>query len=175
MSISIWLQYLLPFLLVLSLAVPAALRQVWLLFFMVLTCGVLWIALLSTKKVKSYNTFFVLFSILTAWGYFEGIAVILLSATICLNLAAWNIANFRAALAQVDRVDNLRQMESARLKRLGLTLAAVFLLTLIPTLVQIKLSFLLIAVLILSSVILLGRMLIGLQPEKDDLEKPESR
>jgi len=173
MSLTMLLQFLLPALLALVLGVPAAFEQAWLLVFLVAVGTLIWAALLAAKKGYFNSVFFILFSIFIIWAYFEGVPLIALIAAICLNLAAWNTANFRSALAQVDRADNLHQMESARLKRLGLTLAAAFFLTLIPTLVQIKFSFLLIAILITLTVVLLGRALAALHTDQNKQDKTD--
>lgn len=173
MSLTMLLQFLLPALLAFVLGVPAAFEQAWLLVLLVAVGTLIWTALLAAKKGYFNSVFFILFSIFIIWAYFEGVPLIVLITAICLNLAAWNIANFRSALAQVDRADNLRQMESARLKRLGLTLAAAFLLALIPTLVQIKFSFLLTAILITLTVVLLGRALTALHTDQNKQDKTD--
>jgi len=110
MSLTTLLQFLLPALLALVLGVPAAFEQAWLLVFLVAVGTLIWAAHLAAKKGYFNSVFFILFSIFIIWAYFEGVLLIALIAAICLNLAAWNIANFRSALAQVDRADNLRQM-----------------------------------------------------------------
>ena len=173
MSMTRWLQFVLLALLMLTLGLPSALNGHWNTLWFVVFFGVLWAVLLAFKKYFANNTLFIFFIALVVLGYFEGLPLVVLSAAVCFNLAVWNVANFRSALSQADLVINLRQIETARLARLGFTLAGGFVLTLIPILVQIKLGFLVIALIAILAVVLLGRGLVKLRAEEDEENQPK--
>lgn len=173
MSLTRWLQFVLLALLMLTLGLPSALNGHWNTVWFVVFFGVLWAVLLAFKKYFANNTLFIFFIALVVLGYFEGLPLVVLSAAVCFNLAAWNVANFRSALSQADLVINLRQMETTRLTRLGVTLAGGFLLSLIPILIQIELAFLVIVIVAVAAIALLGRGLVKLRAAEEEESQPK--
>lgn len=124
--------------------------------------GVMWLA--ADVKIASQGTlFFLTFVMLAVVASLNDIPVPLILLALSADLAAWDVARFRARLTGQVEPDILAIMEGRHLRILMITICAGFLVALLPTFVHLSLPFVIVCLLLLLTLLALRQSIRSLR------------
>jgi len=139
----------------------------FLLLFSILLAAI-WCATIVFGKPDLDLVFFVAFLALISIGIFNRMPFVWLTLTVCLDIAAWNLAEFNRRLQKYEHIHNARKLENQHLKQLGIPLGIGFALSILPSFVKMEISFLAMVILVIGAVVLVGLGIRGLQEKVEE-------
>lgn len=128
--------------------------------------GVMWLA--ADMRIASQGTFFFLaFVALAVIASLSDIPVPIILLALSADLAAWDVARFRARLTGQVEPDILTIMEERHLRVLAVTICAGFLVALLPVFVHLSLPFVTVCLLLLLALLALRQSMRSLRAEEE--------
>jgi len=131
-----------------------------------LIAGIFWLSLEIRERQSFPTTFFLLFVGLVVVGALNRVMVLLLLAGLCAAIAAWDLSRFIARTRDKVEAEMKAVLEARHLQKLLVVTGLGFVIALPPTVVNLSLNFLTLAVLTLVMLLMLRASLLYLR--RDD-------
>ncbi len=129
--------------------------------------GAAWLVLDVRMAFRFDSAFFLAFVALAILGSLLGASAPLVLLGVSTDLAAWDIARFRARIAGEAEGEAAALLETKHLRKLAVTAGVGFVIALLPVLIQISINFVALLLIILLIMILLRRSMLSLRPNRD--------
>ena len=131
----------------------------------ILGVGLLWFILEAEQRRSLPAAFFMFFIAVTVWGGLHHFPALVMLLGLSCDLAAWDLARFRLRVTAAGQGEIPPALEARHLRQLTLTAVAGFGLALLPLVVSLSINFLVLAVLMLLTIIVLRIAVLFLRSE----------
>lgn len=132
-----------------------AASQNYLIAIFAVVIGLVWFRLQDEQEQLLHALFFVFFLALALLGTFTETPTLVLMLCVCVDLAAWDLARFRARVSRAGNDEPGSELEMRHLKRLFVPIGVGFVIAMLPSLIRIPANFVVFLVLILLVMLLL--------------------
>jgi hypothetical protein len=132
---------------------------------LVLVLGSLWFILEYNQEQDLATVFLLCFVGIAIWASLNDLPAPVLLFGLSSSLAAWDLSRFRSRAAQGGQGDTPPSLETQHLRKLANTAVVGFLLALLPLLVSLPVNFLMLAVLVFLTIVVLRNVIVQIRPE----------
>jgi hypothetical protein len=130
-----------------------------------LALGLAWAMVEAYEKRSVASIFFACFLGLAILGNLGHVPVVMMLFGLSTGLAAWDLSRFRARAVHVEHGDIAPALERTHLRKLVATMGAGFVLALLPVMFTIPMTFLGLALVTLTAIIMLRNSMRYIRPE----------
>ena len=128
----------------------------------VFLAGLLWLVCVLRDLRWVASPLFLLLLSAIAIGYVANLSHLIMLAAGCTNLLAWDLHHFESRILDVNDPDT-REMEKNHLMRLGIVIAATFLLITVDSLLQIRFQFFILVLVTIVVIFILNHVMLSIR------------
>jgi hypothetical protein len=137
--------------------------------------GLVWLVLEAIGDGRFSTVFFLAFLALAILRSMDQAPVTMLLLGFTTNLAAWDLARFRARIASETMSEVLALLETQHLQKLAVTAFAGLVIALLPVFIQISINFVVLLIIILLTMVALRRSILLISSESSTRGTPPRR